>query len=219
MGRKTDNKIRAFSTKAKQERHSARLVLNINKRGAARNGELTMSFIQTISGKRFDYINSTVDDVDIEDIANALSNICRFAGHVPEFYSVAQHSVLCSQIVPPEFAFEALMHDAAEAYCQDIPQPLKLLLPDYKRIEQMVDDLIRVKYGLPTDMSTVVKYADLTMLATERRDLDIDDGTRWAILDGIPCSDLIQIIPLRPGQAYGLFMNRFNELMEIRKCA
>jgi 5'-deoxynucleotidase YfbR-like HD superfamily hydrolase len=83
----------------------------------------------------------------------------------------------------------------------------------------MVDDLIRAKYGLPTDMSTVVKYADLTMLATERRDLDIDDGTRWAILDGIPCSDLIQIIPLRPGQAYGLFMNRFNELMEIRKCA
>jgi 5'-deoxynucleotidase YfbR-like HD superfamily hydrolase len=86
-----------------------------------------MSFIQTLSGKRFDYINSTADDVDIEDIANALSNICRFAGHVPEFYSVAQHSVLCSQIVPPEFAFEALMHDAAEAYCQDIPQPLKLL--------------------------------------------------------------------------------------------
>lgn len=178
-----------------------------------------MSFIQTLSGKRFDYINSTADDVDIEDIANALSNICRFAGHVPEFYSVAQHSVLCSQIVPPEFAFEALMHDAAEAYCQDIPQPLKCLLPDYKRIEQLVDDLIRNKFGLPADMSPVVKYADLTMLATERRDLEIDDGTRWAILDGIPCSDLIQISPLRPGQAYGLFMNRFNELMEIRKCA
>lgn len=178
-----------------------------------------MSFIQTLSGKRFDYINSTVHDIDIDDIANALSNICRFAGHVPEFYSVAQHSVLCSQIVPPEFAFEALMHDAAEAYCQDIPQPLKLLLPDYKRIEGLVDGLIRSKYNLPIDMSPVVKYADLTMLATERRDLDIDDGTRWAILDGIPCSDLIQIIPLRPGQAYGLFMNRFNELMEIRKCA
>lgn len=178
-----------------------------------------MSFIQTLSGKRFDYINSTADDVDIEDIANALSNICRFAGHVPEFYSVAQHSVLCSQIVPPEYAFEALMHDAAEAYCQDIPQPLKRLLPDYKYIEDHVDALIRTKYNLPIDMSPVVKYADLSMLATERRDLEIDDGTRWAILDGIPCSDIIQIVPLRPGQAYGLFMNRFNELMEIRKCA
>ncbi len=76
-----------------------------------------MSYIQTLSGKKFDYLNSTTDDVEIEDIANALSHICRFSGHLPEFYSVAQHSVLCSQIVPPDFAFEALMHDAAEAYC------------------------------------------------------------------------------------------------------
>ena len=178
-----------------------------------------MSFIQTLSGKKFDYIHSTVDDIDIEDIANALSNICRFAGHLPEFYSVAQHSVLCSQIVQPEFAFEALMHDAAEAYVQDIPSPLKRLLPDYQRIETQVDDLIRSKFSLPADMSSVVQYADLIMLATERRDLEIDDGTEWESLKGIPCSDIIQISPLRPGQAYGLFLNRFNELMEIRKCA
>ncbi len=64
-----------------------------------------------------------------------------------------------------------------------------------------------------------MKYADLTMLATERRDLEIDDGSKWEILEGIPCSDLVQVIPLRPGQAYGLFMNRFNELMEHRQCA
>jgi hypothetical protein len=64
-----------------------------------------------------------------------------------------------------------------------------------------------------------VKYADLTMLATERRDLEIDDGSKWEILEGIPCSDLVQVIPLRPGQAYGLFMNRFNELVELRQCA
>ncbi|WP_241189222.1 HD family hydrolase [Enterobacter asburiae] len=148
-----------------------------------------MSYIQTLSGKKFNFINPTAADVDIEDIANALSNICRFAGHLPEFYSVAQHSVLASQIVPPEFAFEA-----------------------------RVDGLIRTVFGLPADMSPVVKYADLTMLATERRDLEIDDGTEWPCLKGIPTSDIIQIIPLRPGQAYGLFMTRFNELMELRAC-
>lgn len=178
-----------------------------------------MSFIQTLSGKKFNFINPTAADVDIEDIANALSNICRFAGHLPEFYSVAQHSVLASQIVPPEFAFEALMHDAAEAYCQDVPAPLKALLPDYRRIEARVDGLIREVFGLPEEMSPLVKYADLTMLATERRDLDIDDGTPWPILEGIPTSDIIDIVPLRPGQAFGMFMARFNELMEIRKCA
>lgn len=177
-----------------------------------------MSYIQTLSGKKFDYLNSTADDVEIEDIATALSHICRFTGHLPEFYSVAQHSVLCSQLVPPEFAFEALMHDAAEAYCQDLPAPLKALLPDYQRIEMLVDDLIRDKFRIRREMSSVVKYADLVMLATERRDLEIDDGSVWSCLEGIPASDLIQIVPLRPGQAYGLFINRFNELTELRSC-
>ncbi|VVT49194.1 COG1896: Predicted hydrolases of HD superfamily [Kosakonia radicincitans] len=177
------------------------------------------TFIQTYTGKKFDYLKATADDIDIEDIANALANICRFSGHVPEFYSVAQHSVLCSQIVPVEYAFEALMHDAAEAYVQDIPAPLKALLPDYRNIEQMVDDLIREKFSLSRKHSPVVKRADLTMLATERRDLEIDDGTRWSVLEGIPESDIIQVYPLRPGQAYALFINRFNELTEIRKCA
>ncbi|EDW8118154.1 HD family hydrolase [Salmonella enterica subsp. enterica serovar Sundsvall] len=178
-----------------------------------------MSYIQTLSGRKFNFINPTAADVDIEDIANALSNICRFSGHLPEFYSVAQHSVLASQIVPPEFAFEALLHDAAEAYCQDIPSPLKALLPDYRRIETRVDGLIREVFGLPSELSPVVKYADLTMLATERRDLEIDDGSVWPCLDGIPTSDMIQIVPLRPGQSFGLFMNRFNELVEARQCA
>lgn len=145
-----------------------------------------MSFIQTLSGKQFDYLSATIDDIDIEDIAVALSNICRFSGHLPEFYSVAQHSVLCSQLVSPEFAFEALMHDAAEAYCQDIPAPLKALLPDYREIEKRTDQLIRFKFGLPLEEASVVKYADLTMLATERRDLDIDDSIPWVILEGIP---------------------------------
>lgn len=175
-----------------------------------------MSYIQTLSGKKFSYQFATADDIDIEDIANALSNICRFAGHLPEFYSVAQHSVLTSLIVPAEFAFEALMHDAAEAYCQDMPAPLKALLPDYQRIETLVDDLIRQKYRINPEQAAVVKYADLVMLATERRDLDIDDGSVWQVLEGIPATDVFQITPLRPGQAFGLFMNRFNELKEER---
>lgn len=178
-----------------------------------------MGFIQTLSGKKFDYLNSTADDIVIEDIATALSHTCRFGGHLPEFYSVAQHSVLCSQIVPPEFALEALLHDGAEAYCCDLPSPLKVLVPDYRFIESRIDRLIRHKYNLPEEISQVVKYADLTMLKTERRDLDIDDGTEWPMLAGIPASDLIQVIPLRPGQAYGRFMSRFNELMEARACA
>lgn len=178
-----------------------------------------MPFIQTLSGKHINYTDIQHDDIVIEDIATSLSHICRFAGHLPEFYSVAQHSVLVSQLVPAEFALEALLHDAPEAYCQDIPAPLKRLLPDYQRIEAYVDGVIREKFSLPAHQHYTVKHADLVMLATERRDLDIDDGTVWPVLDGITATDLFTVIPLRPGQAYGLFMSRFNELTEIRKCA
>lgn len=178
-----------------------------------------MPYIQTLSGKHINYTDIQHDDIVIEDIATSLSHICRFAGHLPEFYSVAQHSVLVSQLVPAEFALEALLHDAAEAYCQDIPAPLKRLLPDYQRIEEYVDGVIRTKFGLPAHQHPTVKYADLVMLGTERRDLDIDDGTVWPVLEGIPATDMFTVIPLRPGQAYGLFMSRFNELTEIRKCA
>ncbi|HAL7474263.1 TPA: deoxyribonucleoside 5-monophosphate phosphatase [Escherichia coli] len=68
-----------------------------------------MSFIKTFSGKHFYYDRINKDDIDINDIAVSLSNICRFAGHLSHFYSVAQHAVLCSQLVPQEFAFEALI--------------------------------------------------------------------------------------------------------------
>ncbi|MDN0439889.1 HD family hydrolase [Escherichia coli] len=137
-----------------------------------------MSFIKTFSGKHFYYDRINKDDIDINDIAVSLSNICRFAGHLSHFYSVAQHAVLCSQLVPQEFAFEALMHDATEAYCQDIPAPLKRLLPDYKRMEEKIDAVIREKYGLPPVMSTPVKYADLIMLATVFNYIECDYN-RW----------------------------------------
>lgn len=68
-----------------------------------------MSFIQTLSGKHFNYNDIQEDAIVIEDIATALSHICRFAGHLPEFYSVGQHSVLVSHLVPQEFALEALL--------------------------------------------------------------------------------------------------------------
>lgn len=175
-----------------------------------------MSFIQTFTGKHFNYLAIQLDAIEIEDIANALSNICRFAGHLPEFYSVGQHSVLTSHLVSQEFALQALLHDAAEAYLQDIPAPLKRLLPDYRAIEDRVDAAIRQKFGLPSEQHPTVKYADLVMLASERRDFEIDDGTHWPMLEGIIPTDQFVINPVRPGQSYGMFMNRFNQLMERR---
>ncbi|EHP6039572.1 ead/Ea22-like family protein [Escherichia coli] len=126
--------------------------------------------------------------------------------------------------------YQALREAAEKATCGEwslelravsvfIPAPLKRLLPDYKRMEEKIDAVIREKYGLPPVMSTPVKYADLIMLATERRDLGLDDGSFWPVLEGIPATEMFNVIPLAPSHAYGMFMERFNELSELRKCA
>ncbi|NIG98874.1 MAG: HD family hydrolase [Serratia symbiotica] len=177
-----------------------------------------MLFHQTLSGKKFNYLNATVNDIEIEDIATALSHLCRFCGHLPEFYSVAQHSVLCSQLVPPMFAFEALMHDAAEVYYHDIPAPLKALLPDYRQIEAFVDELIRFQFNLSLTFSPDVKYADLKILATERRDLDISDDDPWPMLEDITPFNEILVSPVNPNQARSMFMQRYQQLISARGC-
>jgi hypothetical protein len=51
-------------------------------------------WIQTFSGRRFYPADPRPDDMDIGDVAHALSMVCRFNGHVRFHYSVAQHAVL-----------------------------------------------------------------------------------------------------------------------------
>ncbi|HCR3554408.1 TPA: HD family hydrolase [Morganella morganii] len=171
-----------------------------------------MSYIATSTGKHIDFTNITPDQICIEDIARGTSNICRFAGQLENFYSVAQHSVYVSQIVPPEYALEALLHDATEAYMGDIASPLKAMLPDYKAVEKRIEAVIREKFGLPPVMTVDVHYADLVMLATEMRDFEVDIGNYRPKLDSVPPHDDIIIQPLTPPQAYHQFMARFEML-------
>lgn len=170
-----------------------------------------MTYIQTFSGKHFSLVEPRKDQIDIRDIARALSNICRYTGHLAQHYSVAQHSVLCSHLVEPAFALDALLHDAAEAYIGDISAPLKSLLPDYKRIEKNVEWVIARKFGVNTELPAEVKHADLVMLATERRDLLGDDGTPWPILEGIEPAR-VRIEPWSADWAMTRFLQRFEEL-------
>lgn len=172
-----------------------------------------MTWITTFSGRHFDYANPQIDSICITDIIHALSNECRYAGHCPQFYSVAQHSVLTSMIVPPAFALEALLHDAAEAYCKDIPSPLKALLPSYRSVEARIDAVIRRRFGLPVVASPEVKRADLIMLATERRDLNIDPGTFWPMLAGVQIADIV-VTPLSAAESERAFFDRWNQLVK-----
>jgi hypothetical protein len=141
-----------------------------------------------------------------------LANICRFGGHCSPFYSVAQHSILVSQIVPPEDAMWGLLHDAAEAYIGDIPRPLKELLPDYREIEKRIEPEVLAQLGLVGHKPDSVKHADLVLLATEQRDLMPSHDDEWALTVGIkPMKE--KIVAMSPYYARISFIQRYTDIL------
>lgn len=172
-----------------------------------------MTWMLTATGKQFDPVDPQPDMIDLVDIAHGLAHECRFAGQCRFFYSVAQHSVLVSQAVPPEHAWEALLHDASEAYIKDIPSPVKRLLPDYRALEARIEAAIRARFGLPAAKSDDVARADLVLLATERRDLMIAGGSPWACLHGVTPLDK-RIRAIHAGHAKSLFMERALQVLQ-----
>jgi len=137
-------------------------------------------YIETQSGKTLYLPNPDLDQICILDIAHALAHVCRFAGHIDSFYSVAEHSINVATIVPTELKLQALLHDATEAYLCDIPTPFKRMIPQYKDLEDNLWEAISRKYGLPFELSPEVKYADRVMLMTERDALKANTSRNWS---------------------------------------
>ena len=136
----------------------------------------TPDCIRTVSGKYVNVFNPKPEMFCIEDIAHALSMQPRFGGHLPVFYSVAQHSILVSISCPKDDQLSGLMHDASEAYLMDIPRPIKGRLSNYKEIEHglmvMLSDIFKFEYPLPES----VKRADELMLNREWHEIMLEDA-------------------------------------------
>ena len=116
---------------------------------------ISSCWLRTFTGKVIDPTNVTAKDIDIVDIAAALSKQCRFGGHSNSFYSVAEHSLLVMRLLDKEYfkcsnmvLLEALLHDASEAYICDIPTPFKNLLPEYKKLEEKITIAISTKFNI-----------------------------------------------------------------------
>lgn len=174
----------------------------------SRDGDYWM---ETFTGRKFWPLDPSAEDVCIEDIAHALSLICRFGGHVREFYSVAQHSCYVADIVfarEPQHALVALMHDAAEAYTGDVVRPIKRGNPVYGAAEAAVWSCIAKRFGLPVELPAVVKWADNVVLWNEHAQI-MNGKNVWPSCDQEEGPD-VGIVPWGWVTAKTAFVNRFN---------
>ena len=169
---------------------------------------------QTYTGVQFWPLDPHADEVRIEDIAHSLAHQCRFGGHCLTFYSVAEHSVRVSRIVPLEHALWGLLHDASEAYAIDVPRPLKRHLEGYKAIEEKLERVIANKFSLPWPMPESVKHADEVLLMTEKRDIMSPAPAPWGVAQGVPAEPLEEkIVPWTAEVAEMAFLARYYELV------
>jgi 5'-deoxynucleotidase YfbR-like HD superfamily hydrolase len=179
-------------------------------------------FIQTVSGRRVNPFALAASDIDLDDIAQALANQCRFGGHCRRFYSVAQHSCLVADLVRGQGgdatdALWALLHDAGEAYLSDLPHPLKHFSEFgrlYREAEEKLQEAIIQHFRLPADAPAALLSADRALLATERRAL-MADTWEWPELQGVEPAG-VTIEPWPPERAAAEFRRRYTELSSER---
>lgn len=148
--------------------------------------EIIMSNMNTFTGKKFDPLNMTTEDVSLMDIAHALSLMCRGGGHLKHFYSVGQHSINCmkeakARNYPERIQLACLLHDASEAYIADIIRPVKVHLPDYYKIEDEITNCIFKKFGLSylsEEEAAAWKQIDDEILDHELKNLMVGERDR-----------------------------------------
>lgn len=186
------------------------------------------TFIRTYTGRKYWPLNPHPEDVCIEDIAHHLALINRFAGATYEPYSVAQHSILVSKCIKDRLApfigadrlrllcLAGLLHDASEAYLQDIPRPFKHspVMDLYREWEEKNERAIAEALGVEYPWPTCVKSADIVLLRTEMRDLlgkKTEVYATWRLEDR-PADLLSTIFPLEWRDAETKFLHLYREL-------
>lgn len=169
---------------------------------------------QSFSGGRIFAWDPRESDLDIRDIAMGLREP-RFCSQTVcgPLYSVAEHSVRASRIVPREWALAALMHDGHEYALKDVPTPVKRRpeMRPYVEACDRLQNVINRWLGLPLDSHEhpEVKKADIVMLATEKRDLMAAPPVPWS---NLPAPLTEKIVPWDTDTAAHRFIERFYEL-------
>ena len=151
-------------------------------------------WMQTHSGLAFYPLDPAPEDIVPTDIAHSLAMQCRYNGHVKRFYSVAEHCVLMSDFIladvsysgadARELALWALLHDAAEAYIGDMVRPLKINMPAFVALDELVTAAVARRFALDdAAIPSAVKTIDTRILLDERAALLGDSPRSWALGD------------------------------------
>jgi uncharacterized protein len=179
------------------------------------------SWILTASGRRFDPLNPDPTAIDIEDIAHALSQICRFTGHTREFYSVAQHSVIVAWHLDEPLRLQGLLHDASEAYLCDLARPVKHdpAFESYRRLEASLQTVIFSRFGVASGHNAFINQIDQAVLGGEYLSLmrkphaQPEDDEPWseslALTRTLTPKLLAKIRPMQPADAKKRFLQAF----------
>lgn len=180
--------------------------------GRGRHG----AWMQTYTGRRFWPLDPRSREIEIADIAHGLAMTCRYGGHARRFYSVAEHAVLVSQFVPPEYARHGLLHDSAEAYVGDMVRPLKHQpeMDPFRLAEARIEVEVSRRFGLrwTPEALEAVKRVDDRILVDEirvlmkRPKLYTGGALRYKRRLGA------QVLGLPPDAAEQVFIARFRQL-------
>ncbi len=173
------------------------------------------SYVHTYSGLMVDPLDLQPEDVCIEDIAHHLANQCRWSGATKYHYSVAQHAVLCSQVIDKPFKWDALHHDDAEYILQDMAKPLKndpYFGQAYRGAEARAEKVIGEVFGVTFPFVPEVKEVDILLLVTEARDLmhGTKDWTYYTDIEPLK----MEIKPWTPKRAEREFLARYEQLKD-----
>jgi uncharacterized protein len=142
--------------------------------------------IKVSAGHYVDLANPDPSTIEVKSIAAALSKVCRFGGHCPQFYSVAEHCIhatalACSEGYTGDALIAVFLHDAAEAYIGDMVKPLKVTMPQYGEAEQRIEAAIQAAFGVDfSKWMDVIKRFDRAMLKAEKVTMWPEDTEKWA---------------------------------------
>lgn len=181
------------------------------------------SYIETVSGVKFEFLDPKYEQIKIADIAHALSMQCRFVGHSRRFYSVAEHSWNVARLLdgcPLDVQLAGLLHDASEAYITDVASPVKQHMPEYQKLEDTIMKAIASKYEFEYPFHPAIKQCDLMMLSIEAHHLIPSRGNDWDMWKERKRPTVLEAyrpVCMSPDHAREVFLDKFGELFsELR---